>query len=199
MKNFIINKTINFITSQKDYDKTTIEELRYGLVSIYLTFSKFIIISALAIILGIFKEMLVLLIIYNILRVVSFGLHASKTWICLVSSILIFIVGPIVCMNIEINNLVIAIISIITIPIIYRYSPADTKKRPIVNPRRRKVFKYLSTIFALVFCIVALTINNSFIINCLMLSLIIQCIVIHPYVYKLFGMSYDNYKNFKMN
>lgn len=199
MKKFIINKTLNFITSQKDYDQTTLEELRYGLAAIYLTFSKFIVISIIAILLGIFKEMLTLLIVYNMLRVVSFGLHASKSWICLLSSVLIFIGGPTLCMNIEINNIIISIISIITIPIIYRYSPADTKKRPIVNPKRRKIFKYLSTTFAVAFCITALIIDNSFITNCLMLSLIVQSFVIHPAVYKMFGMSYDNYKNFNPN
>lgn len=199
MKNFIINKTMNFITSQKQYDETTLEELRYGLVSIYLTFSKLIIISIVAGILGIFTEMIILTVIYNILRSVSFGLHATKSWICLLSSFLILIGGTYLCLDIEINNVTILIISLITIPIIYKYSPADTKKRPIVNPKRRKVFKYLSTSFAISFYIISLFINNNFIINCLMLSLIIQSFVIHPTVYKMFGMSYDNYKNFKLN
>ena len=121
MKNFIINKTMNFITSQKQYDETTLEELRYGLVSIYLTFSKLIIISIVAGILGIFTEMIILTVIYNILRSVSFGLHATKSWICLLSSFLILIGGTYLCLDIEINNVTILIISLITIPIIYKY------------------------------------------------------------------------------
>ena len=93
MKELVINKTISFITKYNTYDKTTLEELKYGLASIYLTFSKLIIISIIAIMLNIFKEYLVLLLIYNILRSMSFGLHASKSWICLLCSTIIFIGG----------------------------------------------------------------------------------------------------------
>ena len=199
MKNLIINKTMSFITSYKQYDTTSLEELRYGLVSIYLTFSKLIVISVLAFLLGIFKEMIVLLVIYNILRSVSFGLHASKSWICLLSSTIIFIGGTWLCMNIELNQYFIYIISIITIPMIYCYSPADTKKRPIVNPKRRKIYKYLSTGMAIIYYTIALINKDSFLTNCLMLSLIVQSFVIHPLVYRLFKMSYNNYKDYKMN
>lgn len=199
MKELFINKAMNLIISQKNYDQTKLEEIRYGLASIYLTFSKLIIISLIAILLNIFKEMLIFMIIYNILRSVSFGLHATKSWICLLFSTLIFIGGTMLCMNIEINKYIISIISIITIIQIYKHSPADTKKRPIVNPKRRKIFKYLSTIFAICFYIIAMIINNNFIINCLMLSLIIQTIVISPITYKMFNLPYDNYRNYKPN
>ena len=199
MKKFIISKTMNLIISQNKYDNIKLEEIRYGLVSIYLTLSKLIIISVLALILGIFQEMLTFLIIYNMLRSVSFGLHASKSWICLLSSTLIFIGGPILCMNIKINQYIIWGISIITIILIYKYSPADTKKRPIVSTKRRKIFKYLSTIISIIYLVIALNIQNSFIINCLMLTLIVQSFVIHPLVYKTFHMSYDNYKNFTLD
>ena len=199
MKNLIINKTMSFITSYKQYDTTSLEELRYGLVSIYLTFSKLIVISVLAFLLGIFKEMIVLLVIYNILRSVSFGLHASKSWICLLSSTIIFIGGTWLCMNIELNQYFIYIISLVTIPTIYCYSPADTKKRPIVNPKRRKIYKYLSTGIAVIYYTMSLVSKDSFLTNCLMLSLIVQSFVIHPLVYRLFKMSYNNYKDYKMN
>lgn len=197
MKNLLVNKAMDLIIQNNDYNETQLEEIRYGLVSVYLTFSKLIVISVIAIILGIFKEMIFLLIIYNILRSYSFGLHATKSWICLLSSTIILIGGTILCMNIAINKITITFISLITICIIYKYSPADTNKRPIVNPKRRKTFKYLSTALALIYYTIALLINHNFVINCLILSLIIQSIIIHPLTYKLFKMSYDNYKNYK--
>ena len=163
MKNLIVNGTMNYITKYKDYDEVTLEELRYGLASIYLTFSKLIIISIIAIILGIFKEMITLLIVYNILRCVSFGLHASKSWICLLSSTIIFIGGTLLCIYFKTNNYIIYITALLTIPIIYLYSPADTKKRPIVNPKRRKIYKNLSTSIAIIFYLLALIIENNFI------------------------------------
>ena len=199
MKELFINKTMNLITSQKNYNKTQLEEIRYGLVSIYLTFSKLIVISIIACLLGIFKEMVIFLIIYNILRSVSFGLHASKSWICLLSSTFIFIGGTILCQHMHLNRLIITIIAVITIFLIYKYSPADTKKRPIVNPKRRKIFKYLSTTFAVTYYIIAITIPNHFISNCILLSLIIQSIFIHPLTYKISKEPYDNYKKYKKN
>lgn len=197
MKDLIINKTMNLIISQEKYNQTQLEEIRYGLVSIYLTFSKLIIISIIATLLGIFKEMVTFLIIYNILRSVSFGLHASKSWICLLSSTLIFIGGTIFCQHVYLNNYIITGISIITILNIYRYSPADTKKRPIVSLKRRKIFKYLSTIFAIAFYIIAIITSNNFISNCLVLSLIIQTVCIHPLTYKMSKQPYNNYKRYK--
>lgn len=199
MKELVINKTISFITKYNTYDKTTLEELKYGLASIYLTFSKLIIISIIAIMLNIFKEYLVLLLIYNILRSMSFGLHASKSWICLLCSTIIFIGGTVLCLNFVPNKIIVYIVSIITIPLIYLYSPADTKKRPIVSLKRRKVYKYLSTSIAIIYYITALLISNNFIINCLIMSLIIQTFMINPLVYKLFNMPYDNYKNYNPN
>lgn len=199
MKNLIINKTMNFIIQNNNYDKTTLEEIRYGLVTIYLTFSKLIIIGILASILGLFKEMIIFLIIYNILRCFSFGLHATKSWICLLVSTIILIGGTYLCLNIYIDKIATFIISLITICLIYKYSPADTKKKPIVNPKRRKIFKYLSTLIAFTFYILSLIIKNQFIVNCLILSLIIQSIMINPITYKIFNLPYNNYKNFKFD
>lgn len=197
MKDIIINKTMDFITSNKEYDKVKLEEMRYGLASIYLTFSKIIIISIISLFLGIFKEMIILMLIYNLLRGVSFGLHATKSWICLLFSVLIFIGGPLVCMHLQLNKSIIYIIGIITTILIYIYSPADTKKRPIVNLKRRWTYKVLSTIIAIIFLIIAVVCSNQFISNCLILSLIIQSLMINPLVYRLFKMPYNNYKNYK--
>ena len=36
-------------------------------------------------------------------------------------------------------------------------------------------------------------INNTFISNCFILSLLVQSLMISPFVYKMFGLSYNNY------
>jgi len=48
MKKILINKCMNYIEKNTDYDKTKLAEIKYGLEAIYLTFSKLIIISILA-------------------------------------------------------------------------------------------------------------------------------------------------------
>ena len=102
MKKFIINKCMNYITKNTSYNKTKLAEIKYGLESIYLTFSKIIIISLLSVVLGIFKEMLIYMLIYNIIRMPSFGLHATKSWICLLSSTTLFIGIPYLCIYLSI-------------------------------------------------------------------------------------------------
>ena len=75
-------------------DDVKIEEYRYSLEGFYLTFTKMLVIIPLSIILGVFKEMIILLFFFNILREPAHGLHATKSWICLLSSLIIFIGVP---------------------------------------------------------------------------------------------------------
>ena len=196
MKKYIIGKCMNLIKKEKDFDEDKLAEIEYGLVSIYLTFSKLIIIFALSLIFGIFKEMIIFLLIYNIIRMPSFGIHATKSWICLLVSTIGFIGGPLLCLNIRISLIIKIIIGILCILLMFINSPADTKKRPIVNPKRRLVYKILSGVIAVIYVIISIIIKNAFIANGLILSLILQNIVISPLTYKLFKQPYNNYKEF---
>ena len=92
MKDVFISNSMNLIKKYyPNYSEEKLEEVKYGLLGFYLMITKSIIIFGIALYLNIFKELLIFTIIYNILRATSFGMHASKSWICLVSSTLIFI------------------------------------------------------------------------------------------------------------
>ena len=94
MKAVFINNSMSLIKKYyPEYSDVKLEELKYGLLGLYLLITKSIIIFGIAIFLGIFKELLIFTIIYNILRAPSFGMHASKSWICLVASTTIFILS----------------------------------------------------------------------------------------------------------
>ena len=88
---------MNYIENNTDYDKTKLAEIKYGLEGIYLTFTKIFVILIIAFILRIEKEMIIYMLIYNFIRMPSFGLHATKSWICLLSSTTIFIGGTLLC------------------------------------------------------------------------------------------------------
>lgn len=193
MKKWIIGNCMNYIRKNTDYNEIKLKEIEYGLVSIYLTFSKMIVIILISILLGIMKEMLIFLFIYNILRMPSFGLHATKSWICLVSSTIIFLGIPYICTILKIPNFVKSIICIIGICLMFKNAPADTKKRPIVSKKRRKVYKFISTILTIVFSFLSILITNDFISNCLVFSIILQNAMISPLVYKIFKLPYNNY------
>ena len=193
MKNFIVNSYMNHIKKYNNYSEEKLEKIEYGLTGLYLTFSKMIIIFLIAIILGIFKEMFILMILFNILRTTAFGMHASKSWVCLIISIIAFIGLPILCIKLKIHTYLKISICIICIVLFYKYAPADTKKRPIINKKRRFKLKISSTIISIVFSIFAIVINNNFICNCLIFSMILEIFFILPSTYKFFNLPYNNY------
>ena len=132
---------MKYIKKQSRYSNTELIEIEYGLTGIYLTISKLIILSILAIWLGIIKEMFIFMIFFNIIRTTAFGLHANKSWQCLLSSIIIFIGIPLGCKYISIETTMKMIVGLISIIFICKNAPADTKKRPIINKKRR--FKFI--------------------------------------------------------
>ena len=196
MKKIIINHWMNIIKKNKDYNEIKLAEIEYGLTGMYLTLSKMIVIILLSIIIGIFKETIIFMLIYNVLRIPSFGIHATKSWICLLTSSIIFIGLPILALHIKFNFLIKLLIGIVGCILMFKNSPADTKKRPIVNPTRRLIYKAISTTFAITYLILSITLKNEFICNCLILGLVLQNILISPLTYRLFKQPYNNYKDF---
>ena len=199
MKNYIINGTMNYILKYNHYNNIKQEELKYGLVAIYLLVTKLILILIISALLGIFKEVVLFTIIYIPIRAVSFGLHATKSWICLVSSTIIFVGLPFISKYLLMPTYLKSIIGIISILLMFKNSPADTQKRPIVNKKRRLFFKYSSVLISIIYTILSIFINNNFISNCLLFTLLIQCFLTSPLIYKLFKLPYNNYKNFKFD
>ena len=187
---------MNYIKKNTNYDKAKLAEIKYGLEAIYLTFSKIIIILILAFILKIEKEMIIYMLIYNIIRMPSFGLHATKSWICLLSSTILFIGIPYLCIILTIPIILKIFIGIVGICFMLKNAPADTKKRPIVNKKRRKVYKIISTLLAIIFVYFTIIIKNNFISNCFLLALVMQNFMISPLVYRIFKLPYNNYITF---
>ena len=195
MKTLFINKTMQFLSKYQDYSEDEKEKLSYGLEGIYLTYTKMIIILALALILDMFIEVIGILFFFNIIRYFGFGVHAGKSSECLISSIFSFIVLPYILLNININNLAIIIISIICIIDLLIFAPADTVKRPFKNKKKRIIRKILTLITAFIYVIFALIIESDIISKLLIISLIIEAIMVNPISYKLLRQPFNNYKN----
>ncbi len=196
MRSKIINACLKFIKENKDVNGTKLDEIRYGLESIYILVEKTIIIFFIAFIFHIAKELLLLLLFYNFIRMTSFGLHATKSSICLFSSVLIFLGCAFFSRVLLIPIYGKVAIGSLCILFMYKNAPADTYKRPIVSRKRREIYKLLSTIIAITYSICAVIIANNFISNLLLFSLIIQNFLIAPTVYKFFKLPYDNYKTY---
>lgn len=197
MRNAIINSSMKLLESYfPDYSNERLLELKYGLEGFYMLITKLVVIFGASFLLGIFKESIILLLLFNILRITGFGLHASKSWMCWVSSSLVFLLCPYLCLTLEIPLYALVITAFICLAIFIMYAPADTKNRPLVNSKKRKRYKYMTIFTGIVYITLVLFIDNTFIQNALVCAMIIQSVLIHPMVYKLFKLPYNNYKSY---
>lgn len=196
MKDLIIGKQLNVIKKYNNFDDDKLAVIKYGLESIYILITKTIIILLVSYLLGLLKQTVIFLVCYNFIRIPSFGLHATKSWICLVSSLLIFIVLPFICTVITIPIYLKIIIGLIGLAFIIKNAPADTYKRPIISKKRRMFFKICSSIVTITMILFSLFIEDQFLANSLLFSIILQCFMISPTVYKFFKLPYNNYKRY---
>lgn len=196
MKEKFLNSSMNLIIKNKEYSENEIEIIKYGLEALYLTITKMIIIIILAISLGIIKETTILLICYTIIRTQAFGLHASKSIYCLISSILFFIGGAYLCKYISVQNWIMILLALLCNILLILYAPADTHKKPLINKKRRKRFKIISIIFGIIYTSLIIIFINYPIANYLLLGMLEAVLMILPITYKIFNLPYNNYKNY---
>ena len=197
----VILKQIEKIVKQSNpnIDEVKLEEIMYGIESLYLTLEKIILIILISIILNIFKEVIIFMLIYNIIRYTSFGAHAKNSIVCLIMSTFTFILLPIISIHIIIPLYLKIIIGIICIICFLIYAPADTEKRPIISKKRRLIYKIISIVLGIIYIMLSIYIKDTYLNNVFIFSIILQSIMILPITYKLFGVSYNNYKNYKID
>lgn len=199
MKKLIINKCMELVTTyNKDLSQRDIDKIRYGLEGLYLTITKLIFIIIVSIILGIWKETLLLILIFNGIRLTAFGVHAKRSIDCLISSTLFFILFPIICIKLTIPLIVKVILFIPLTVLIGIFAPADTEKRPLINKKKRKIYKILSIIISIIYMTIAIVIKDNTLSNCFIFAIVIQIIIMLPITYKIFGVSYNNYKTYEV-
>ena len=198
VKEKFIVSIVNLAKRNKEYTEEEVEVMRYALEGIYLTFTKILVITLIACLLGLFKEYIWFVLLYTPIRSVSFGWHANTTKECWVVSILAFILIPYTFSIITINRITKIILLTFSIFIFALYSPADTKKRPIVNKKRRLMFKVASLIITLVYCCYSFK-HSNLISNLMIASLLYQSLLINPLIYKITHQEFNNYKTYNLN
>lgn len=192
MNSFFMNKTMSFIKSNGKYSEEELLKIEYGMEGIFLTITKVLIILLIGIIFKYLDTVILTLLFFNILRFFAFGLHAKKSWQCLIVSIIQFNILPYILINISVGNLLIILIGIFSSLSFLFFAPSDTEKRPLTNKKKRIVRKVLSIITAIIFTIVALHFN--FISEVIVSALLIESFMVNPLSYKMLGLKYNNYK-----
>lgn len=198
MKQKLLSNTIkNIKKNSKEISEEQLEIIEYGLESLYLTFTKITIILLLSIILGILKETLLMILFYNIIRLFAFGLHAKNSIACLLTSLILFIGGSYISIYLTIDLIIKIILSLTCIILIAIYAPADTEKRPLINGKKRKRFKILSIITSITLSFLIICYKDNNISNFMLIGFVESTIMILPITYKIYGLPYNNYKNYR--
>ena len=179
-----------------DYDEDRLDEIRYGLEATYLSITKLVVILFASFLLGIFKESIILLVLFNFLRLTGFGLHATKSWMCWVSSSITFLLVPFFCKSLVLPNYVLVAISVVCLINFLLYAPADTVKRPLIHKKRRLLYKVCTVLIASLYTVLIFITKDTFLQNSLASAMLIEGALINPYIYKLFNLPYNNYKNY---
>lgn len=197
MKKKLLETSINRIKKKyPDYDEEKLEVITYGLEALYITITKTIVIFSIALILDIIKEVFLILLFYNILRTTAFGMHAKKSSHCYIISIVMFIGMGFICKYVSINlyiKLIVVAFSYITMLL---YAPADTYKRPLLNVRKRKIYKIITIVNSLIYISLIIIFRNDSISDYLMLGFLDASLMIHPLTYRMFQLPYNNYKKY---
>ena len=197
MRQEILDKAIYSIRKKyPDYNDEKLEEISYGLEALYITFTKTVVIFGVAYILGIIKNVIGILLSYNLIRTTAFGMHAKKSWHCYIISGVLFIGTAAVCKYFDISVYIKYIISVIAFITIVIYAPADTYKRPLINKYKRRNYKIITIILSSMYLIFIILLKNSIISSYLCFGLLDASLMIHPLVYRMFQLPYDNYKNY---
>ena len=197
MKEVIISNIMLNIKNNKDLTDEKLREIKYGLEALYLTLTKILVIYLISIVLNTYKELSLIFLFYGILRLTGFGLHSKSTKECWISSIAIFVPIPYLVKIIFIPEYINIILSIFGIVLLAIYSPADTEKRPLINREKRIVYKILTTLIAIIYMVIVLVVKNNILSNIITFSILLEAVIVLPISYKLFGLKYNNYLNYK--
>lgn len=197
IKKFIIDRSLNMVADiYPDYNGSKMDEIRYGLEAIYLSLTKVVVILFITLLLGIFKEAVILLLFFNGLRSFAFGIHATKSWMCWISSSILFIGLPYACIYLQIPLAVHYVVIIFSLICFLLYAPADTKKRPLVRKNRRVKFKILTLIISVIYIGLFFYTDSMFIRNVISSSMLLESVLIHPLTYRVFNLPYKNYEKY---
>ena len=186
MKEKVVDNIMNNIrNNNSNLSSVKLEEIRYGLSGLYSLFTKTSVVILLAIIFNIFKEFIIFLIFYGLLRGVGYGCHAKTNLQCWIFSTVLLIGIPLTFTNTHISNNIKIIVWLILFINFLVFAPADTEKRPMINKIRKLKFK--SAILLLSFIYLYLIIKFQNIGNLIIAGMILEGILVNPLGYILMG------------
>ena len=194
---YLTNRIIELIEKEVEFNDIDREKLYLGVITLLINGLKISFIALLAAICGIFKEIMFMMIIFALLRLFAAGLHARKSYICTIVSIVTYFTGTILSINFPIKRYVCFPIYVVLMVILIKFSPADTENRPIIGAENRRRLKRNTFIVALSILFFNLIVFNEKLINLTMYSMVTQIICVLPFTYKILNRGYKNYEKYE--
>ncbi|SFU39924.1 accessory gene regulator B [Clostridium sp. DSM 8431] len=193
---YIAKKLTIYIGNSLNLNIKDLEKLYLGIMVILLNLSKITIVCIFAFLIGIFKETVILLGMFSVIRLSAAGIHLKSNFQCTIACLVMYLGGAFLAVNYPINIRSVLLIIFILLIILYKYSPADTENRPILGKKHRKELKIRTIKSSLILVAINVVFLNSIILNLLMYAFFIQTICVIPFTYRVFGMKYNNYKEY---
>ena len=196
MKELFLNNYMDMIKKNNPtFSKDELDKIKYGIEGIYLTITKLFVILLLGFIFNILYEILLLLLFYNFLRFFGFGYHARNSLECLIISISLFFILPLlVSKQLLTFNYKWLLVSLCIINFLL-FAPSDTKKRPMINKKKKRIRKTFVILITIIYSIIIPFVDYK-LSSILLLSIVIQAIMVNPFIYMIFKQPYNNYKNY---
>lgn len=186
MKDRVVNYFFEKIKIRNpNLDTIKLEELKYGLYAIYTFVTKGVLITLISLILGIFKEYILFLIFYGLLRSVGYGTHAKSNLMCWLFSTLLMLGIPYIFSIISISCKLKLIIWFTCFVNYLIFCPADTEKKPMISKVRKLKFKVSILIVSIIYLMLIFKISS--LSNLILGAMILEGLLTNPLGYILMG------------
>ncbi|MCY6355327.1 accessory gene regulator B family protein [Clostridium sp. ZS2-4] len=191
--------TISNFISKTLPDKTEeeLEIIIYGIEVLFMNFTKFPIILGLGYLLGVFRYSVYTLIIFGVIRSFASGIHARKSYTCLLSTLIIIFGAVYLSLNFEFSIITKLIIFMLSLIIYFKYAPADTEERPYLDTLIRNQLKVKSIFTAVIYFFISIAVQDIFFSNIFIHVLWIEALLISPIIYKLFNRRFNNHEYYE--
>lgn len=201
MENKLINKTTYYLAyklnTYTNKDGLELQKMKLGIEIFLINVSKLIIIYLLSALLDIVQSTLFVHSAFILVKRYSFGLHALNSTVCTLVSVCMFVFIPFILSGVGIGNHIVLPIHFAILFFLYLYAPADTKARPIVGLKNRRLLKKKAFGCGVAVMLATLLIPSEPIKLLLTLGAIYQCMSILPITYKILKRSEKNYEHYE--
>lgn len=136
----IENQIVNLFTLESHNQMEKLK-IKYGIKLIISEVGRLFIVYTIAILIGCLLEVVITHLTFYILRQVCFGFHFQTSRQCMVWSILLF---PVLCkliIYVDVNFILLSVLTLLFLLAVVMLAPQGTKKHPIINVAHRNYLK----------------------------------------------------------